>query len=63
MVADSFNPVLGIYNIAFEIPPEITLSNGEPQITKMLSSQQGSNTVRIISNSYEVNEDIIQDAY
>ncbi|XP_022653160.1 uncharacterized protein LOC111246962 [Varroa destructor] len=43
VVADSYNPVLGIFNIVVDIPPEVTLSLGEPQISKMLSGQQDSN--------------------
>ncbi|OQR76626.1 hypothetical protein BIW11_07664, partial [Tropilaelaps mercedesae] len=51
VVADSFNPVLGIFDMIINVPPEMTLSSGEPQVTKMLSSQQESNTYdRILVN-------------
>ncbi|XP_028967038.1 uncharacterized protein LOC100905576, partial [Galendromus occidentalis] len=51
VVADSYNPVLNIYNIETKVPPEMTLSSGEPQVSKMLSNQQGSNVYdRILIN-------------
>ncbi|XP_064473540.1 uncharacterized protein LOC135388127 [Ornithodoros turicata] len=37
VIADNYVPPLAIYDIKTEIPPEMTFTNGEPAINKMLS--------------------------